>query len=256
MSVEESAENLFAAWQSGAEPALPSELDPTMEEPAAYAVQAAYVHKRLRGDGIAGFKVGATQEAIRDALNLENPLTGVLFESGSLRSGATVPLEQFRSLLIETEIGFCARSVIDAPIRDEQALRAAVNEMFPVFELADTGFYGSTRSAGTDMIAANSACGGLVQGASCSPETFDPDAQSVALYRDDELVYQAPSSETLGGSQWHSLRWLVNTMVSQGYRIEPGHIFLTGALGRPQRGRIGHYRADYGPLGSVEFELV
>ena len=44
-------------------------------------------------------------------------------------------------------------------------------------------------------------------------------------------------------------------MIEQGWTIEPGHILLTGALGKMVPGKTGKYIADYGPLGKIAFEI-
>ena len=254
MKTNEIADRLFQAWQANDTPPLPSSLDGELDEDRAYLIQADYVRLRLTRDTIVGYKLGATAEPVRHSLGLEDPLSGVLFGSGKRSSGNPISLSEFGSLLIETELGFRASRIIDEPIDDEAALRTAMSSVFPVFELADTGFYGTKRSLGADLIAANSACAGFLAGTEFSSDEFEPDRQAVTLHRDGELVYTASASAPLGG-QWRSLRCLVNAIVAQGYRIDPGQIFLTGALGMPQPGKAGLYRADYGPLGIVEFSL-
>ena len=253
--ISDSARTLFEGWQNGTAAPLVSTLLADLDESTAYQVQAEYVRLRLLNETTAGFKVGATSAAVRQALDLDAPLTGVLFGSGEYRSGASIDSSQFTSLLIETELAFRTEQIIDAPIRDLADLKVAMSTLIPVFELAETGFYGPQRSSGLDMISANSACAGFVLGKEFPAASFDPDQQTVALSLDDEELYQARSDQTFG-SQWLALQWLINAMVSQGYRIEPGQVFLTGALGQPQPGKPGHYRADYGALGTVEFELT
>jgi 2-keto-4-pentenoate hydratase len=157
-------------------------------------------------------------------------------------------------LLIETELGFVAGSAIEKPISGEE-LKSRFPSFFPAFELADVGFYGDQRSTGVDLIAANSASASYLCGRLVPTSGFDPDQQQLDLSVDDEPVYHASSGETLSG-QWLALEWLVNSVISKGYRIEPGHIFLTGALGPPQPGRPGKYQADYGELGTVELNII
>jgi 2-keto-4-pentenoate hydratase len=250
------AERLHDAWRTGDVPLVPSVLVPGLGEVDAYAIQKSYVDLRRREDHIAGYKVGATVEPVRRSLGLAAPLTGVLLASGANESGAVMRLEDFKRLLIETEIAFRAGEPISSPVPDEATLRRIFAECCPAFELADTGFYGAAETAGTDLIAANAASAAFVKGAWADATRVSPDAMTVTLKRDGEPVYQAPAAGTLNGSQWRSLRWLVDTMVNHGYHIRPGDIFLTGALGPPQPGVPGRYRADYGPLGTVEFTLA
>ena len=253
---ESIAKALYEAWRFGNAAPMPSMEAPGLDEAGAYLVQRAYVNLRLADDRVAGFKVGATAEPMRVALGLDRPLTGVLLASGAVEPGALVPVTDFRRLLIETEVAFRAAAAIDAPVADVETLQGAFPGCLPAFELAETGFFGAGRSAGVDLISANAACGRFVPGPACSSLAVDPEQVTVVLYRDDDLVYEAAASETLHGSPWQSLLWLVNRMVEQGYRIEPGAIFLTGALGPPQPAAAGRYRAEFGPLGVVEFDLT
>jgi 2-keto-4-pentenoate hydratase len=57
------------------------------------------------------------------------------------------------------------------------------------------------------------------------------------------------------GSQWSAALWLVNTMVEQGWTIKRGNVLMTGALGNMIPGKPGRYRADFGALGMIEFEI-
>jgi 2-keto-4-pentenoate hydratase len=63
------------------------------------------------------------------------------------------------------------------------------------------------------------------------------------------------------GDQWEALRWLVNTVLAEGYAIEPGQLLMTGALGGAHPASPGRYRAEFGgpaaaALGAVEIDVV
>ena len=55
--------------------------------------------------------------------------------------------------------------------------------------------------------------------------------------------------------QWQALRWLINQTVAKGYTITPDHILLSGAIGAAHPGKPGHYVAEFGAAGRVEFQL-
>ena len=44
-------------------------------------------------------------------------------------------------------------------------------------------------------------------------------------------------------------------MIKQGWRLEPGYIVITGALGKMLPGKPGKYVADYGSFGKIAFEI-
>lgn len=48
---------------------------------------------------------------------------------------------------------------------------------------------------------------------------------------------------------------LLNQILDQGQVLHKGDLIICGALGGAKPGQKGAYRADYGPLGTIEFEL-
>ena len=51
------------------------------------------------------------------------------------------------------------------------------------------------------------------------------------------------------------MRWVINHSLEQGYPLRAGMILLGGALGPPRPAEAGSYRADYGELGELSFEV-
>lgn len=95
---------------------------------------------------------------------------------------------------------------------------------------------------------------GFIVGSKREVDRLDVNSLRVVLKRDAEIVNRDQGKDALGG-QWQAALWLVNTMVKQGWKIEAGHILLTGALGRMVPGKPGKYIADYGNFGSISFTI-
>ena len=53
------------------------------------------------------------------------------------------------------------------------------------------------------------------------------------------------------GNQRKALRWLIDHCVHQGYAIEPGHLLMTGSLGKVHDLCKGSFEADFGTLGRI-----
>ena len=83
---------------------------------------------------------------------------------------------------------------------------------------------------------------------------LDLNNTSTTLTLNGETVLQGKGADALG-DQWKAALWLINTIVEQGYKIEPGHVLITGALPKATRGKPGKYVADYGKLGQISFEV-
>ena len=252
-NTEEVARSLYDAFEAGADATPPSSDDAEFDLDAAYAVQRSYVQSRLTSNTIAGFKGGATGQAAQKMFGLSGPFTGVLLTSGATDNDSIVERGAFRTLLLETEVGFRIGRPIDKQV-DIAGLKSCVSEYVPVVELADTGLYGSAKALGVDLIAANAASAGFLTGAT-PEEVVDVNEINVAFSRDGELLHEGRAGDVLG-DQWQALLWLVNEVVAQGYTIEEGHLLMTGAIGAPHPGLPGTYVADYGDFGRLLFTVT
>ena len=250
----ECAEILIKAHREGRPIPILSTQFPEMGVGEAYAVQKDYVSLRLGDDRIAGFKAGLTTRAVQEKFGIDAPVSGVLFESGRKGNQAVVDSSEFRRLVLETEIGFVVGQEISGPLTEVQELKSRIQEVFPAIELPDLGFADMKQLKGVDIIAANVSSKQFIAGAVRNVADLDLNAIEVSLTRDGELVNQGRGSDALG-DQWQAALWLVNTLTSQGYRLSPGQIIITGALGRVTPGQPGKYVADYGDFGKVTFEI-
>jgi 2-keto-4-pentenoate hydratase len=248
------AEILLKAHEHGALTPLLSVQYPGMDVPAAYAVQKAYVRKRLTTDTVAGYKAGLTSVAGQKKFGVSAPLAGVLFGSGKQVAGAVVDRSAFNSLMVETEIGMVIGKPISGPIHDLAQLRASIRGFMPVIELPDLGFANMKAVTGIDLIAADVGAAQFITGTEKAGPPPDLNAISVTLAADGKEINRGQGSDTLG-DQWQTALWLVNTMTAQGWQIQPGQILITGVLGKMVPGKPGSYVADYGGFGTITFEI-
>lgn len=227
---------------------------PQMDETMAYGVQNAYVKQKLRTTRIAGFKGGLTSRASQKRFGLTAPLAGVLLGSGRLISPAVVDSSRFHHLMIETEIGYVIGRRLIRPLKEVAELKACVSEMVPVIELPDLGFDQMKELTGVDIIAANVSARQFIVGDGKSIPSMDPNTVVVTLSLDGDEVNNGKGADALD-DQWEAAFWLVNKILAQGWTLELGQVIITGALGRMIPGKPGKYLADYGPLGSILFEI-
>jgi len=244
----------FLAALDGNRPYAPPSAEVNLALAEAYAIQRAFNALRATRETVAGFKAAVNAPALQRALGLEAPVIGMLFATGARQAGATVARSGFRSLMIETELGFRSARRIEAPVADLPALRQAIASVAPVIELADPGF-GRVAIRGTDLVATNAACGGFVMGAAVPLAGVDLDRIAIVLERDGERLHEACGADLLG-DHWAALQWLVNSVIAQGYVIEPDHLLLTGALGPPQPALPGTWTASYSTLGALSIRVV
>nr|VFJ76375.1 MAG: 2-keto-4-pentenoate hydratase [Candidatus Kentron sp. FW] len=232
---------------------------PDMDVDGAYRVQKAYVEKKLTTGKPAGFKAALTSKAGRRRFGPDVPVAGVLFASGrwtkNERTHPVVHGKMFRYPIVETEIGFVLGEYLMRPIPDVATLKKAIRSVVPIIELPDLGFTDKKHFEIVDLIAANAAARGFIVGKVRPVDTIDPNTITVTLSLDGREINRGKGTDAYG-DQWQAALWLVNTMIEQGWNPEPGQILITGALGKIVPGKPGRYKADYGELGSIVFEIL
>ncbi len=232
----------------------------SQEEPAAgidraYQIQAELVQKISARDAIVGYKAGLTSTAGQKKFAVDESIAGVLFGRGSLPAGTTLPLNQFYNLMMETEIGFVLAKAVTEPVTDINELRSLVASMVPVIEFPDLAYYQPDAVTGPDLIASNAAAARYIVGKRVPlARVADPGSLTVRLSRGTSAINLGQGSDAMG-DQWTALQWLINRSLASGYRLEAGHLLITGALGRMLPAQAGNYRADFGPLGTITFRI-
>jgi 2-keto-4-pentenoate hydratase len=231
-----------------------SESEPDLDPKTAYEVQKVYVQWRLAKDRVAGFKAGLTTENAQKMFGVNYPLTGILYDSGKLEGSPVVDRTALRALLIETEIGFVIGQSINQPLLDVQELQQKVSAVMPAIELPGSGFAEMKVVKGVDLIAANVGAAKFIVGTSRSHQGLNLNQVNVTLFYNGQALNEGKGVEALG-DQWKAALWIVNSVLEQGYKVEPGHILITGALGKMVPGKPGKYVADYGDFGKISFEV-
>jgi 2-keto-4-pentenoate hydratase len=232
-----------------------SESEPDLDPKTAYEVQKIFVQWRLANDRVGGFKAGLTTEKAQKMLGVNFPLTGVLYNSGKLEGSPVVDRTTLRTLLIETEIGFVIARSIRRPPRNVQELRQKVSGVMPAIELPGSGFADGKVVKGVDLIAANVGAAKFIVGMARTHQGVNLNHVQVTLFFNGQPLYRGQGEEALG-DQWKVALWMVRNVLGQGYKVEPGHILITGALGRMVPGEPGRYVADYGDFGKISFEVM
>ena len=250
----ELAQALIAAEAAGRPIPMLSQEYPDLGLEAAYAVQRAYVERRLEDDSIAGFKAGLTGRLGQLWFGVGEPLSGVLFASGLGGDGALIDLARYRRLIVETEIAFVAGARIAAPVADVAALRPLIRAVAPAIEMPEGGFAKPRDARGTDLVAANVSAALFLVGSERPIDAFALADIAVTLTVDGREVSAGEGSDVMG-DPWKAALWLVNATVRRGWTIEPGHLFSTGVIGERVEGKPGRYVADFGVLGRIAFEL-
>jgi 2-keto-4-pentenoate hydratase len=234
---------------------LPSAQLPSLNAEKAYALQRELAKRIVeKGDKVSGFKGGLTSEATQKRFGVEQPLLGPLFKSGELGPDAIVDPKSFTKLFIETEVGYVLGEKITEPVKDVDSLKKKIKEVFPAVELPDMRFDDMKNLKGTDLVVDAVSCAKYIVGKRAPVGQVDVTGVEVTLTLDGQKVNQGKASDALG-DQWKALLWLVNTAVAQGWTLEPGYVFITGAMGNMLPGKPGKYEGDWGKLGVLSWTI-
>lgn len=260
--VEDAAMALFAAEVTGRQIGLLSKAHPDMTIADAYAVQRALVdRKRDTGRRAIGWKIGLTSRAMQQALGIDTPDSGVLFDDMRFDSGATIPQGRFIQPRIEAEIAFVMKSdLARAASRDD--VLAATDYICPSLEILDTRILRADPDTGVartivDTISDNAANAGVVLG------TDRHDLTAVDMRRIGAIVIRNGTVEETGlgagvlNDPATAVAWLADRLGAQGDAIRAGDVVLSGSFIRPVEAASGDdFHADFGDFGEVRIAFA
>lgn len=110
-----------------------------MEPEHLSALSEAISEATKKGDQQVGWKLGFGSEQARQALGIESPLVGALFQSGRQEPGANIEFGEFTAPMVEPELA--AWIGADCPVdADPDHLMASVSSLVPAIELVDRSF--------------------------------------------------------------------------------------------------------------------
>lgn len=217
-------------------PAMPAEL--SLEE--GYALQQ-QVTAAINGSRSVGWKAGVTDPEMQAAFGLSEPLIGSLYRERQLRSPATVELTEDHQ--IECEV--CV--VVGADWRPKYVA--------PAIEFVRLTFSQPSDLTPANAIAANVGADRFLVG-----ELHDFDAVTditVTLESAGEKLLEHSTgvdATTIG----RRLEWMRKASDQHGLARSAAddHLLLLGTMGQPVKASPGKYRATFGSLGAVEFQIL
>jgi len=207
--------------------------------------------RRRAGERLIGFKLGWTSSAMREALGIDEPNWGTLWDSQLL--GSVLDRSMLRHPKIEPELVYVAGCRLDgnATIDDVRSNAAGWAVGLEVVDprFADFGF------RWLDNTADNSSAGGVA----LSPVVPRPvtDSPTWQVRFDDGADERVGSGAVVMGSPEVAVLWLAHQLAVEGDAIEPGMIVFTGGVAAPFDASAGAYRAVSIDLGTeVTLDVV
>lgn len=260
--IEAAAAALLRAEDRREQIGLLSLAHPGMTMDEAYAVQAALMRAKLAaGRKVIGWKIGLTSKAMQDALKIDTPDSGVLFDDMIFETGGVVPEGRFIQPRVEAEIAFVMKAPLDGRVTRAQVI-AATDYVAPSLEILDTRILRADPATGrarviVDTISDNAANAGIVLGeARHNPRLVDLRWAGAIVKRDGEVEETGLGAGVLNDPVM-GIVWLAERMGQYGQRIEPGQVILSGSFIRPVECPAGsHVEADFGAFGHVEISFA
>lgn len=249
---------LAAAERSREQTGLLSLKHPEMTLDEAYAIQSAWVSQKIAaGRDVIGWKIGLTSRAMQQALNIDTPDSGVLFDDMLFEDSEVIPQTRFIQPRIEAEIAFVMKASLEGPGVSVFDVLNATDYVTPAIEVLDTRILRTdpeTQQARTivDTISDNAANAGVVIGGRCArPDDVDLRWMGAIVSRNAQVEATGLGAGVLNQPA-RSMAWLANRLARYGDRIKAGQIVLAGSFISPVEARHGDtITADFGPYGTV-----
>jgi 2-oxo-hept-3-ene-1,7-dioate hydratase len=241
---------------------------PSLDEPAltiedAYAVQRAGVEIKLaEGRRLLGRKIGLTSRTMQQAVSIDEPDYGALYDDMFFDDGSDLPYDRFIRPRVEVELAFVLGDALKGPGCTKFDVLRATEYITPALEILDARVQmadpetGRTRTI-VDTIADNAADAGLVLGGRVvRPMDVDLRWVSALLYRNGVIEESGVAAAVLNHPA-NGVAWLANKLAPHGVTLEAGQVILSGSFTRPVHAYDGDaFHADFGPLGNITCRFV
>lgn len=259
--IESAAAALLEAEESRRQIGLLSLAHPAMTLDDAYTIQAVQMERKLAaGRQILGWKIGLTSTVMQEALGIDTPDSGVLYDDMYFESGARIPEGRFIEPRVEVEIAFVLKAPLSGEVTRADVL-AATDYVVPAIEILDTRILRSNPETGQrrqifDTVSDNAANAGIVVGdARHAPEDFDLRWVGAIVKKNRETVATGLGAAVLDDPV-DGLVWLARRMQTYGQAMEAGQIVLSGSFISPIECPSGtEIEADFGAFGQVRVDF-
>jgi 2-oxo-hept-3-ene-1,7-dioate hydratase len=257
-AIADLADRLDEAERTRTPTRQPSLLHPSMTVDDAYAVQRAWVDRKLAaGRRLIGHKVGLTSMVMQQSLGIDEPDHGALLDDMRFDDGAEVPFDRFIKPRVEIELAFVLAGDLRGDGCTADDALAATAYVTPAIEILDARVQMTDPDTGhmrtiVDTISDNAADAGIVLGdLQVKPDEVDLRWVPGLLVQNGSIVESGVSAAVLDHPA-NAVAWLANRLGALGVTLEAGQVVLAGSFIRAvpvARGDV--LRADYGALGSI-----
>ncbi|MDH4278562.1 MAG: hypothetical protein OEW83_10820 [Acidimicrobiia bacterium] len=250
--LDELASELWRAEQSGGAVELPSSRFPGFSWDDARRVARAVDELRLAGGHrLIGYKLGWTSAVMREALGIDRPNWGTLWDHQQV--DGVIDVSTLRHPKVEPELVYRAGRDLFGPDVDRETVLETADGWALGHEIVHPRFpdFGFTW---LDNTADNSSSQAIVVG---SFETIDGDPADVEIDFGSGHASRSGRGDAAMGSPAEAVAWLVRSLHGEGTGLRAGDIVFTGGLAKPFDLQPGdHYHLRAMGLDDVNFEVT
>lgn len=232
-----------------------TEREPALTVDDAYSIQMENVNRAVSmGHVISGKKIGLTSPGIQKQLGVNQPDYGHLLAAMDCTDG-TVDTTQLIQPKIEAELAFVLADDLSGGVT-AQDVREATDYVVGAFEIVDSRV-SDWKIRLVDTVADNASSGRYILGQKrLKAGGADLPAETMRLYKNDELVGEGTGSAVLG-DPCEAVAWLANCLWGYGVILKKGEVILSGAFSAAPPAKRGDvFRVEFSSFGSVMAEFV
>ncbi len=262
--IKKAADDLYQAEKQRQQIAPLTLTHPDMNMDDAYAVQSAWVQRKIEEDGrkVIGYKIGLTSRAMQRVMKIDIPDYGVLLDDMAFADGSDIVAADFTDPQIEVELAFVLKKTLSGEHVTVEEVLDATDYVIPAFELIaarsvrtnpETGY---TRTV-FDTIADNAANAGIITGGrKVAPDELDL-PWCGAVVELNGVIEQTGLAAAVLGHPARGICWIAKRFAPHGISLEPGQVLLSGSFTAPIKVKAGDaVTADYGNLGKISVNFV
>lgn len=184
---------------------------------------------------VVGYKVALTNPNAQSQVGIGHPLYGFLLENMLLKSGTTLPLEFGSRPHAEGDLMVRVGSDAINQAQTDLELLAALDAVIPFLELPDLIYQEDDRVTAGALVAVNV---GARYGVIGDPVELEAGASGldqlanirVVLNNDEGQFLVDGNSTALLGHPINAVRWLRDTLSTQGVELRPGDLLSLGSV--------------------------
>jgi len=237
---------------------------PEMSMNDAYAVQSAWVNRKVNDDGrkVVGYKIGLTSRAMQRVMKIDTPDYGVLLDDMVFENNTEIRAADFLDPQIEVELAFVLKERLFGENVTLEEVMAATDYVIPAFELIAARSYRVHPKTGYirtvfDTISDNAANAGIIMGGKkVKPDELDL-RWAGAIVKRNGVIEQTGLAAAVLDHPANGICWIAKRFAPHGVALEPGQVLLSGSFTAPVKVTAGDFvTAEYGALGDLSVKFV